>query len=127
MKPLHRRNQGSRHASVVEFSREHHHGLVFCIRMKRLLDRGVSLEFVKMLFRSFWEQDLSGHTQREAAWAQTLPESKELSRMLSDHDELESSFSRLDSMGRAELHQLADRLQAHIRFEEHVLFPLAGL
>lgn len=125
MKPRETRNQGSRHASVVEFSREHHHGLVFCSRMKRHIAQNRPIRFIQMLFRSYWLNELQDHTERESEWAQTQSESPELLRMQADHHELEALFRRVDALGANELQRLADQLQHHIRFEERVLFPLA--
>lgn len=47
------KNNGSRHPAVVNFSREHHFGLVFCRHMKRLIESKSNIDHIRLLFGLF--------------------------------------------------------------------------
>lgn len=118
------RNNGSRHPEVVNFSREHHFGLVFCRHMKRLIETKSDINHIRLLFSLFWDNELRRHTESEEAFAENLSRIPELEQMDADHRRLESMFSECGDYSYEELDELANLLEDHIRFEEKILFPL---
>lgn len=117
------KNNGSRHPAVVNFSREHHFGLVFCRHMKRLIESKSDIDHIRLLFGLFWSNELQQHTESEEAFAQTLSHVPAIDQMNSDHRRLESMFNECDDYSFEELSELATLLEEHIRFEEKILFP----
>jgi len=121
------RSNGKRHPSVVVFSREHHYGLIFCSRMKRLLTMNVDLDFARMLFKSFWVHDLKPHAEAEEEWMNNFEITPAIQQVEIDHKSLTADFESIYELNLDELKDLLTRLEAHIRFEEKILFPKAGL
>lgn len=117
------RNDGNRHPSVVEFSREHHFGLIFCSRMKRLLKTDVDVDFVRMLFKSYWDHDLKPHAEAEEQWMSNYEITPAMKQVESDHQSLTSKFESINELDLDEIRGLLKDLEAHIRFEEKVVFP----
>lgn len=107
----------------------HHHGLVFASRVSEAIGK-VPDEKLIAYVREFWETDLIRHFVAEETIL--LPAFNEppsacvqsFQRMRDEHALLRSLVSRIfvekDSPPFAEF---ADRLKAHIRFEEGELFP----
>jgi len=117
------KNNGSRHPAVVNFSREHHFGLVFCRHMKRLIESKSDIEHIRLLFGLFWENELQQHTESEEAFAKNLSTIPAIDQMNNDHRRLESMFMECGDYSFEELDELATLLEDHIRFEEKILFP----
>lgn len=117
------KNNGSRHPAVVNFSREHHFGLVFCRHMKRLIESKSDIDHIRLLFGLFWDNELRQHTESEEAFAKNLSTIPALDQMNNDHRRLEGMFMECDDYSFEELHELATLLEEHIRFEEKILFP----
>lgn len=117
------RNNGRRHASVVNFSREHHFGLVFCRHMRQLIRNEHSPSFVRLLFAEFWKHELKEHMEKEEIWMASQTDSEILQKAYNDHNELRNGFEQLGRLSLPELDALAVKLEEHIRFEERILFP----
>lgn len=117
------KNNGSRHPSVVSFSREHHFGLVFCRHMSRLIESRSNLDHIRLLFGLFWQNELKSHTESEDVFMATLKLVPAVQQVESDHLRMEIMFNECDDYGHEELKELISLLEKHIRFEEKVLFP----
>jgi iron-sulfur cluster repair protein YtfE (RIC family) len=117
--------------ALAELSRDHHHGLVVAQRLRRATQAtagGARGEFL-----AFWAQQGREHFRIEEevllpAFARRgSPEHEAVVRVLVDHVDLRRRAADLaaDPAARpGELRQLGERLHAHIRHEERVLFPL---
>jgi hemerythrin-like domain-containing protein len=126
-----------RHESIIPLSREHHYGLMLCLRIHRglpldALDEAWVREKAAQAAR-FFATDLAAHfkAEEEALFPAMLdfadaPEL--LSELLAEHRELEALAARLretEVVRLAEtLGEFADLLESHIRKEERELFPL---
>jgi len=117
------KHNGRRHPLVVNFSREHHFGLVFCRHMMRLIESKSDIEHIRLLFGLFWKNELKNHTESEEEFISTLQTVPEIRQMESDHIKLGEMFAECHDYGYDELKDLANLLENHIRFEEKVLFP----
>lgn len=126
-----------RHDSLIPLSREHHYGLMLCLR----IHRGVPLHGDDETWvcakaaqvAQFFASDLTGHFKAEEevlfpAMRDFAGASELLSELLSQHKEIERLAGRLvgtNVAGFAEtLVEFADLLELHIRKEEQELFPL---
>jgi hemerythrin-like domain-containing protein len=126
-----------RHDSLIPLSREHHYGLMLCLRIHRGLplhgDDETWVRAKAAQVAQFFATDLAAHfkaeeealfpAMRDYAGAPEL-----LSELLSEHSELERLAARLGGSEVAglvaALGEFADLLEAHIRKEERELFPL---
>lgn len=104
-------------------SREHHQGLLFCLRIHTGLQKQVSPERIRAYVLWFWEHHLKPHFQIEEEYVFPILESTDelLIRALDEHRRLEALvFQEHDPV--QTLATLEDTLYHHIRFEERVLF-----
>jgi len=126
-----------RHESLVPLSREHHYALMLCLRIHRGIEAHKEdpgwLRAKGEQAIDFFESDLVLHFKAEEEVLfpamRGFPGATELvNRLEREHRELESLIERLrQTEGRSlldPLWQFADLLEAHIRQEERLLFPM---
>ena len=126
-----------RHESLIPLSREHHYGLMLCLRIHRGLPAHgrdeTWLRAKAAQAAQFFASDLTPHFKAEEealfpAMRDFRGASDLLSELQSEHRELERLAGRLGGADAAELSEtlgkFADLLEAHIRKEERELFPL---
>ena len=126
-----------RHESLLPLSREHHYGLMLCLRIHRGLplhrdDETWGREKAVQV-AEFFASDLTAHFKAEEealfpAMRDFAGASELLNELLSQHRELERLGEQLRGAEGAQLAEalvrFADLLEAHIRKEERELFPL---
>ncbi len=126
-----------RNESIVALSREHHYGLMLCLRIHRGLpahrDDETWVREKAAKAEQFFATDLAAHFKAEEealfpAMRDFAGASELLRELLSEHRKLETLAGRLRApqvthLVRA-LGEFADLLEAHIRKEERELFPL---
>jgi hemerythrin-like domain-containing protein len=126
-----------RHESLVPLSREHHYGLMLCLRIHRGLPlRASDQTWVReKAFQAaqFFATDLVAHFKAEeealfSAMRDFVGADRLLGELLTEHRKLERLAERLGGTEVGELvstlGEFADLLEAHIRKEERELFPL---
>jgi hemerythrin-like domain-containing protein len=117
-----------RSQELVPLSKEHHEGLLLGWKIKQGLRNGTDINLISKYIQWFWENELEQHFRKEEeVLAPHLPAENELvQQMFREHEEIEALI-HINAMIVDEdiFAQLADSLQAHIRFEERVLFPFA--
>ena len=120
-----------RSEALAHLSRDHHRGLVAAQRLRRATPEDARA--ARDAFLAFWEQEGRDHFRSEEelllpAVARHVPPTHEaVVRVLTDHVDLRRRALEIrgdDPPECAALHELGDRLHAHIRHEERVLFPL---
>lgn len=117
-----------RDPALVSISHEHHQALFQALRMKRVGedDRAEVIEGVL----GFWRDDGADHFRIEedlllpALARHVPPDDERVVRVLVDHVWIRERMERVASADLAELRELGERLDAHVRHEERVLFPL---
>ena len=120
---------------LVRLSEEHHHGLVFALRLERELTEAgdTKLADVYAELLRFWARGLLPHFHAEtecliARLVRHVPDDDERVRRLQrDHLGMEALVARMrDAAGdedrRDALAMFGESLRAHIRWEERVLF-----
>jgi hypothetical protein len=119
-----------RDPGLAELSRDHHQALYAAMRMKRATAddlgevRGGALEF--------WGDHGARHFRIEeeillpAFATSSDPGHEAVVKVLVDHVWIRERIDRLaaNELDLAELHELGERLEGHVRHEERVLFPL---
>lgn len=117
-----------RSAALQPLSRDHHLALVAAQRLRR----AESVADAAPHFVEFWDQHGRHHFQVEEEvllpiWAEHGPhDHPAVARVLTDHVAIRRDAARIRG-GEAtlgDLHELGDRLDRHVRFEEKELFPL---
>ena len=125
-----------RHESLIPLSREHHYGLLVCLRIHRGIENhqaNVSWlsERAEKVIR-FFESDLKTHFKAEEeivfpAMSGIEDSRATIDQVVDEHRNLERLVHRLRKARELQLapllREFADLLEAHIRTEERVLFP----
>ena len=117
MKPL------KREEYLKALSREHHHSLLLCWKIKTGFTKGVSITRMKLYLDWFFKNHLQPHFELEEKYIfpilgnenvlikQAIEEHKIISRLFCDTSHIETSIK-----------QIQEDLEKHVRFEERVLF-----
>lgn len=125
-----------RHESLIPLSREHHYALMICLRINRGLpahgDEAGWLQAKTRQVTLFFASDLAAHFKAEEEVLfpamRTTAEAASLINELSDeHRRLERLVQQLSTEAHsiaATLREFAGLLEAHIRKEERLLFPI---
>jgi hypothetical protein len=112
-----------RHIALQQLSREHHHGLLLCWKIKTGFSKNVSAERIKTYADWFYKTHLLPHFELEEKYVfqilgeadifiqQAIEEHKRLTELFHDIKNLESSLKKIEI-----------ELTKHIRFEERTLF-----
>ena len=105
------------------FSREHHHALVFCRNIGKGLSNGTVTERIKHYANYFYQNDLLTHFDDEEKFIFPIlgRDHDLIGRAMNEHRTIHQLFRKTSDTG--SLTQIKLLLDAHIRFEERVLFP----
>ena len=112
-----------RHTAMQALSRDHHHGLLLSWKLREGMKRNIDAERMMKYVRWFWITQLKPHFEEEEKYVFTVLDSShpQIIQALEEHRSLEALFAKKDPdydlIGRIE-----KELDAHIRFEERVLF-----
>lgn len=116
-----------RNENLVILSREHHFGLLFCWKIRKGLKTNVATERIGKYVGFFWDNHLRQHFEEEEAHLFLKVQDSECRKGLGQHQEIKSLLKRILAADAEPAHtllnQLADKVDAHIRFEERELFP----
>jgi hemerythrin-like domain-containing protein len=120
-----------RSAELSPLSRDHHQALFVALKLRQADDASGTADAVDG-FLEFWR----GHGERHFQIEEEVllpcfvdgggdPRNALVARILTDHVEIRSRARRIIARSSLEdLHELGDRLSAHVRVEEDELFPL---
>lgn len=109
---------------LQELSREHHHGLLLCWKIRTGFSKNIAPERIKKYADWFFTHHLIPHFELEEEYVfSILKEDNELvKKALSEHRRLRRLFSHKNTIDK-NLGLIEEELEAHIRFEERILFP----
>ncbi|MEB2785854.1 hemerythrin domain-containing protein [Algoriphagus persicinus] len=112
-----------RHLALQPLSRDHHHGLLFCWKIRSGVKRGIEVSRMQAHAVWFWNTHLVAHfAEEEGVVFPILGAENELIRQaLAEHAELKKLFAQ-EEMDYEFLNYLQVALEKHIRFEERILF-----
>lgn len=116
-------NPIKRDPSIQPLSRDHHHGLLLCWKIRTGFSKGVSAERMKSYTDWFYENHIMKHFEIEEKYVfPVLGNYNELVKQaIEEHKLLESLFTEKTDVANS-LRQISIELEKHIRFEERVLF-----
>lgn len=114
-----------RAAELVSLSHEHHHALVFCVRLKKT--QQTPIETIQNYVNYFWENHISEHFENEEKYLIDLIANQSLKeQFLAEHKQIREVVNSILTYPEAANKNaliLSEILNNHIRFEERVLFP----
>lgn len=115
-----------RDVNLQTFSHEHHHGLVFCTRLKKA--EKTDLDTFQHFVVDFWNSHLKSHFKAEEALLMSLISDANLCNQLQEeHKEIQLGIQSIFKCNINNYvllaHNLATLINNHIRFEERQLFP----
>jgi len=113
-----------RSKELQPFSREHHHGLLLCWKIGKGIRKGVETDRIWNYVDHFYKSSLIDHFEDEERYVfPILGNDHELvKKALSEHRRLHRLFAGTAQIDRS-ISLIEEELEAHIRFEERVLFP----
>jgi len=106
---------------LIPFSKDHHHGLLLCWKIRTGLKKGLAIERLSDYTLWFYQNYLAPHFALEEIYVFPIlgMEHVLIQKACKDHQQIESIMAQLNIETLAEL---ADLLEAHIRFEEREVF-----
>lgn len=119
-----------RHQQLQPLSRQHHNGLLAALLLSKGIKKNASTFVMRDFIIYIWQTDLEAHFSDEEKFL--LPAIKHTAiyetlgqRLLQEHDAIRSLVQLLQKNNAeyTDIQKFADLLEAHIRFEERVLFP----
>lgn len=117
-----------RHTALVPLSQDHHHGLMLVLKIKKGIQYDVETNrMAAYLLHEFREALIPHFREEEDGVFRWLPDTDPLrTRALDEHRRMEALARSISADGRnlSLLKMFIEVLEAHIRFEERVLFPL---
>lgn len=117
------KNPIKRHKSIQPLSRDHHHSLLLCWKIRTGFSKDVPAERIKRYTDWFFEHHIEPHFELEEKHLfPILGENNPLvKKAISEHRRLKRLFKDNDDASKS-LSLIEEELEQHIRFEERVLF-----
>jgi hemerythrin-like domain-containing protein len=122
-----------RSPELRDLSEQHHHGLVAARRLRLAAEGKTPLAEAIAQFQAAWRQEIQAHFQAEEAVllpafaGAAPPDDPLIVRTLTEHVALRRAVHELERANEEQQQRLVGeigrKLEAHIRFEERVLFP----
>lgn len=112
-----------RHEAIKPYSREHHHGLLLCWKIREGLKHDIAINRIKDYADYLWETQINPHFEAEEKYMfPVLGEEHEMIQQAKkEHLRLAELFND-DSKVLDSLKAIETELDDHIRFEERMLF-----
>lgn len=113
-----------RDKNLQPFSRDHHHTLLLCWKIRKGFSKGIATERIKEYTDWFYVNHVLPHFELEEKYIFPIlgSENKLVKKALSEHKRLQKLFEESSDVSGA-LSLLEEELEQHVRFEERVLFP----
>lgn len=117
-------NPQKRHIALQPLSREHHHGLLLSWKIRSGFSKNIEPKRIKLYADWFFENHLIPHFEMEEKHVFSIlnGDNNFIKRALADHRRLKRLFAETGNESQV-LSKIEEELDAHIRFEERVLFP----
>lgn len=112
-----------RHKNLKPVSRDHHHGLLLCWKLRTGLRKNVDPARMMAYCQRFHAEHLVPHfgLEEEAMFPILGNDHELVQRALAEHRRLNRLFTGTEDPV-VRISQIEEELEAHIRFEERVLF-----
>ncbi|MDP2089641.1 MAG: hemerythrin domain-containing protein [Flavobacteriaceae bacterium] len=118
-----KQNPQKRDKALQPLSRDHHHGLLLCWKIREGFKRNIEVNRIKLYIDWFYKEHLLPHFEVEEKYVFTIlgNENELTNRAIAEHRRLKRLFeSSTEIQGNLSL--IEEELESHIRFEERILF-----
>ena len=112
-----------RSEELKPLSRDHHHGLLLCWKIKEGIKRNIETERLKLYLNWFWSTHLEHHFELEEKFLFPILGSNNefVKKAVAEHRILKLLFENENDI-HTSISLIGIELEKHIRFEERVLF-----
>lgn len=112
-----------RHKALQPLSRQHHFGFLFSWKLRKGFSKEIAPERMMKYASWFYTNEIKSHFSDEEKYLFPIldPSNELIERALKEHRRLKRLFLDTKNPERS-LHRLEEELDAHIRFEERILF-----
>lgn len=109
--------------TLKPLSRDHHHGLLLCWKIRQGIKLNIPLERIKKYLDWFWDSHLQLHFNIEEKCIFPIlgNQNDRVRQALAEHRRLKRLFEKEDNTYKS-VSLIEEELEKHIRFEERVLF-----
>ncbi len=116
-------NPLKRTEALKSLSRDHHHGLLLCWKIRQGIKQNVEPDRIKKYLDWFWISYLKPHFEIEEQYVFPIlgKENKLVKQALAEHRKLKRLFVNESDIQKS-ISLIEEELEKHIRFEERVLF-----
>ena len=113
----------TRDKSLTALSREHHHGLLLCWKIRTGFRKSIEVGRILSYADWFYKNYLIAHFEIEEKYVFSVlgNENELVKRALKEHRKLRRLFDGINEENK-NLGLIEEKLDAHIRFEERILF-----
>ena len=110
---------------IIELSRDHHVGLLFCWKIRQGINKNITVERMVKYVDYFWNHNLQNHFHEEENCLFVLKEDSKCIKAVEEHKSIEALIKTIlnTKISYENLAALADMVDNHIRYEERDLFP----
>jgi hemerythrin-like domain-containing protein len=116
-----------RNKNIVKLSQDHHASLLFCWKLRQGVKFNAPFETMKKYVRYFWDHHFSFHFKEEEEFLFAPVLDAQVQKALDDHQKIKIFIEQINETGAEDkqdlLLELADLVDAHVRYEERTLFP----
>lgn len=104
-------------------SREHHHGLLFCWKIRTGIQKNVEVSRIKKYADWFYQNYLIPHFEVEEKYVFPIlgNENELIKKAVSEHERIKQLFESTIEISK-NISWIEEELESHIRFEERILF-----
>lgn len=112
-----------RNEFLKPISREHHHGLLLCFKIRTGIKKQITAERINKYANWFYQNHLIPHfsIEEEILFPILGNENELVVKAVEEHRTIERLFKNQESTIQ-NLNAIADAIENHIRFEERILF-----
>ena len=112
-----------RDKAIQPLSREHHHNLLLCWKIRKGFSKGIAPERMKKYTDWFFEEHVLPHFKIEETYLFPVlgKENEKIKKAIAEHRRLKRLFRDKNNIERS-LSLLEEELESHVRFEERDLF-----
>lgn len=116
-------NPIKRNEALKPLSRDHHHGLLLCWKIRQGIKLNIEPERIKKYLDWFWMSYLKPHFEAEEKYVFPVlgNENELVKQALAEHRRLRRLFEKEGEHSKT-ISLIEEELEKHIRFEERVLF-----
>lgn len=113
-----------RDKNIVPLSRDHHFGLLAGWKIRQGLKKGISYDRIRRFVNFHWETHQKQHFDEEERILFPYSDNEHTQQAIREHEEIREIIQAINQVEEEQLLTLfADKVTAHIRFEERTLFP----